>query len=130
MRKYLTYPLLSVISIFISLLLSYFTGALYSFFSPISGVGVGSIGIGPDETMAIVGFFINYVFFLSALFTLYGGPRKYWFIGLFCAPYYLLLLLSLPGILVLLGYALVASIGCFLAIGLEKVAPRFVAKTR
>jgi hypothetical protein len=128
LRKFLTYPFLFLIAIIISLSLSHFTGAFYNIFFPISSINIGDIGMNTATTSVILGFSLNYIFFLSLLFTLFGGSSKYKFISLFCLPYFLLVFAWLPGLLFLLGYILIAVLGCTLSVGIRKLTPAFMAK--
>lgn len=71
--------ILFAVSIF-SYLFSEFFGNFYEFFYPSSG-SIASIDI-----TSLFGLPLAYIFFLTLLFTAFGGTKKYWWIGILLIP--------------------------------------------
>lgn len=105
----------------ISVILSYLTGVLfgkaYSYLFSITEEGFFAFTI--ETVELIVGTILAFIFFLPLLFTLFGGERKYWWIGV---------LLILPAIFEIyfdpahLYFPIIlALLGWLLGFGLAKV---------
>src|SRR3989344_88144 len=68
------------------LIVSYFLapvfGSLYSYFFPNNLGGA----LPTSVTVALLGFPLAYIFFLTLLFTAFGGQKKYWWIIILLIP--------------------------------------------
>lgn len=78
----------NVLILFFVLAPSFFLGSVlgkvYAFFIPTRDFSVASI---PSEiTQNIIGWPLSYIFFLTLLFTAFGGAKKYWWIGIGLIP--------------------------------------------
>ncbi len=78
----------NIFILIIILILSYFFssyfGVLFDKFYKITEEGFFSV---PRETsMLLIGFILSYIFFSILLFTLFGGAKKYWWIGILLIP--------------------------------------------
>jgi len=80
--------ILLTISLFLIYLFTEYSVKLYKFFYPSSGSG--SIGV-LDFTQTVV-LALEYIFFISLIFTAFGDKIKYWCIGLLSSPIIVLVL--------------------------------------
>lgn len=64
----------------------YFGNVYVHFFPQATGGSIGDIGISASAGMELIGLPLVYAFFLTLLFTAFGGVKKYWWIGIFLIP--------------------------------------------
>ncbi|TSC84862.1 MAG: hypothetical protein G01um101413_246 [Parcubacteria group bacterium Gr01-1014_13] len=75
--------LLFLASLILSVLIAELVGKFYFYLFP----QVGSfISIPANAGKFIVGIFLAYIFFLTLLFTAFGGAKKYWWIAITLIP--------------------------------------------
>ena len=90
-----------------SYFLAKYFGRLYDKMVPLSGGSfIGSKG----DAIYLIGLPLSYIFFLTLLFTAFGGAKKYWIIGVLLIPavifefYFDLAHFYIPVALALLGW--------------------------
>ena len=74
---------LLILSLALSYFLAIFFGRFYSSFFPIVG---GFFSVSQRVADFLIGLLLAHVFFLTLLFTAYGGMKKYWWIGIGLIP--------------------------------------------
>ncbi len=80
MRKFF----IIIIWILLSILFAPIFGELYKLFVPQLGESIFLIS--PGASNFINGISFSYIFFLTLLFTAFGGEKKYWWIGILLIP--------------------------------------------
>ncbi|MDP3935309.1 MAG: hypothetical protein Q8Q46_03790 [Candidatus Giovannonibacteria bacterium] len=101
-----------IVASLISYYFSYYFGQLYNYF-----IYSGSTFV---DLTGVIGLPLSYIFFLTLLFTAFGGSKKYWWIGILFIPavifevYFDLAHIYFPIILGLLGWLLGFLVSKFL----------------
>ena len=116
----------NIIVLIAVLILSYMTaswlGQIYKYVFPSEFVG-GLFSVPTQEATWIVGFPLDYILFLTGLFTIFGGKGKYWWIGILLIPaavveiYFDLPHIYFPVILGVIGWGIGYLISRFLSQG-------------
>jgi len=101
-----------IVSLLLSHFLAVYVGTLYNNLFP-NVIGTGGIFMVPKEFgYYVIGIIISYIFFLTLLFTAFGGKHKYWWIGILLIPaavvefYFDLSHIYVPILLALAGFLL------------------------
>src|SRR3989344_4165899 len=112
MKDFLRNLGLFVITCALAFLLALKFGYCYNYFFPQSPGGGFFWGPSFAQIVGIIGLPLAYMFFLSLLFTAFGGLKKYWWIGILLIPavifevYFDLTHIYFPILLGLVGWAL------------------------
>ncbi len=70
----------------VALLISYFLTPLFGkFYAYLFPKNLGG-ALPTDTILALTGFPLSYIFFLTLLFTAFGGKHKHWWIGILLIP--------------------------------------------
>lgn len=84
------YLIKKIVLIFITLGVAHYTafyfGIIYDFFFPKNVGGNGLFSIPHEAGLYLIGLPLSYIFFLSLLFTAFGGSKKYWWMGVLLIP--------------------------------------------
>lgn len=73
-------------SVIMAYLLSLYFGVIYDFFFPKSIGNGGLFSISHESGVYLIGIPLSFIFFLTLLFTAFGGEKKYWWIGILLIP--------------------------------------------
>ena len=101
----------------------FYFGGGYAYFIPI--IEAGFFSIPKTSSQYIIGLLLSYTFFLTLLFTAFGGKHKYWWIAILLIPaavfeiYFDLAHLYFP---ILLGLA-----GWLLGLGVCRIRSKFTS---
>ena len=118
--KKFTSPLLVLLSLVLSYFAGYFPGRVYTFLHP--GIGGGSFLVPTNAAAFILGWPLAFVFFISLLFTIFGGPKKKWWIGILSAP---VAILWIFGDIVTIYFPIAMGLlGWGLGLGVEKLVAK------
>lgn len=97
-----------------TLILSWLLGNLFSrgFIYIVGGSSESLLSFYTQTAYYLVGIVLAYIFFLTLLFTAFGGVKKYWWVGVLLIPamafelYFDLAHIYFPVVLALLGWAI------------------------
>ncbi|MDO8609974.1 MAG: hypothetical protein Q7R95_05465 [bacterium] len=83
-KKKFINPSIIIMSLFLSYYSGYFLGRAYMYLHP--GVGGGLFLVPTNAAAFFIGWPLQFVFLITLLFTIFGGPKKKWWIGISLAP--------------------------------------------
>ncbi len=110
-------PFLVLLSIILSYYSGYFIGRLYIYLFP--GVGGGLYSVPTDAAAFFVGWPLQFIFLITLLFTIFGGSKKKWWIGILLAPITTFWIIADP--ISIFSPVAVGLVGWGLGVGVERV---------